>query len=118
MACLQILNDQLHLKLLVITLHAACMFNFHNIIITFEHVQVYRLTIIFQIFVCISLHRKSMSTNFQIATLPCCICISYHFFVLVVKKNHMYTKYYKYHNLLFLYSKNMGINIIPVNYDS
>ena len=59
-----------------------------------------------------------MSTNFQIVTIPYCICINYHFLnVFVGRKNHMYTKYYKYHHLLFLYSKYMGISIIPVNHD-
>ena len=35
----------------------------------------------------------------------------------VGRKNHKNTKYMHIFNLLFLYSKNMGIYIIPVNYD-
>ena len=35
----------------------------------------------------------------------------------VGRKNHKNTKYMHIFNLLFLYTKNMGIYIIPVNYD-
>ena len=114
--CLQISNDQLHYKLFVITLHAASMFNFHNII-TFEHVQVYRLTIIFQIFLYFPSHKISVNRfPSHYSSMLCLHQLSF-IYGFVGRKNHKNTKYVQIFNLLFLYSKNVRIYIIPVNYD-
>ena len=56
-------------------LNAAYLLNFHNIIITFDHVQVCRLTTLFHIF----LYFTPQKINFQIITISCFICINYHF---------------------------------------
>ena len=93
------------------------MLNFHNIIITFEHVQVNRLTIIFHIFLYFPSHKISVNRfPSHYSSMLCLHRLSF-IYGFVGRKNHKNTKYMHIFNLLFLYTKNMGIYIIPVNYD-